>query len=320
MKKLPVVLCLFLVAAATRQMSAAGKLDLDRETPVPANEQIPVADFFRAPLLQQPKLNPSGTHIAAIVTAGTSQNQLMVYEIKTQKMEGVGYPGDRDIYEFDWLNDHRLIFQLGAQKLYGVGLMAAEVGKLTEAYALLQYCSSSLLAVPPHNRLRPLVWNRQEFFTWDVRRDLGVAVVNTDLDSGKMVDLLGPSADMKRLDYVRENNQRHILQTFPGPETGNTLEYLTDIEGRLEFATTADNGLLAFHHLVGDHWEKCPVDLDHIDIIDHGNGPGQLVVLGPRQEGKPRALQFMDGASGRLGEVLLQDTAYDFYSGGLGHG
>jgi dipeptidyl aminopeptidase/acylaminoacyl peptidase len=83
---------------------------------------------------------------------------------------------------------------------------------------------------------------------------------------------------------------------------------------------TADNGLLALHHLVGDHWEKCPVDVNHIDIIDHGNEPGQLVVLGPRQEGKPRALQFMDGASGKLGEVLLQDTAYDFYRGGLGQG
>jgi dipeptidyl aminopeptidase/acylaminoacyl peptidase len=28
----------------------------------------------------------------------------------------------------------------------------------------------------------------------------------------------------------------------------------------------------------------------------------------------------MDGASGKLGEVLLQDTAYDFFSGGLGQG
>jgi acetyl esterase/lipase len=320
MQKRLIANCLILFAVATSQVAAAERLDLNRETPVPANEQIPVADFFRSPLLQQPKLNPSGTHIAAIVTIGASQNQLMVYEIKTQKIEGVSYPGDRDIYQFDWLNDRRLIFQLGARKLYGVGLMAAEVGRLTEAYALLQYYSSSLLAVPPHNRLRPLVWNRYENFTLDARRDLGVAVVNTDLDSGKMVDLLGPTADMTRLDYVRQNNQRHILQTFPGPETGNTLGYLTDIEGRLEFAMTADNGLLALHHLVGDHWEKCPVDVNHIDIIDHGNEPGQLVVLGPRQEGKPRALQFMDGASGKLGEVLLQDTAYDFYRGGLGQG
>ena len=320
MKELPVVVCLIMLAAATRQTGAAEKLDLDRETPVPATEKIPVVDFFRPLLLQQPKLNPSGTHIAAIVTEGEDRHQLLVYELQTQKVEAVSYPGDRDIYEADWLNNQRLIFQLGARKLYGVGLMAAEVGSLTEAYPLLQYYNSSLLAIPPQNRLRPLVWNRYDGLNFDARHDLGVAVVNTDLKNGKMVDLLGATADMLRLDYVRENNQRHILQTYAVPEGGNTLGYQTDIEGRLEFSVTASNGVMTLHHLVGDHWEKCPVDLDHIDIVDHGNKPGELVVLGPRQNGKPRALQFMDGASGKLGEVLLQDNAYDFYGGGLSHG
>jgi dipeptidyl aminopeptidase/acylaminoacyl peptidase len=320
MKKLPVALCLVILSAAARQMAAAEKLNLDRETPVPATEQIPVMDFFRPLLLQQPKLNPSGTHIAAIVTEGEDRHQLLVYELKTQKIEAVSYPGDRDIYEADWLNDRRLIFQLSARKLYGVGLMAANVGSLTEAYPLLQYFNSSLLAVPPQNRLRPLVWNRYDGLNVGARRDLGVAVVNTDLNNGKMVDLLGPTADMQRVDYVRDNNQRHILQTFAGPEAGTTLGFQTDIEGRLEFAGTGSDGALALHHLVGDHWEKCPVDLEHIDIIDHGNEPGQLVVLGPRQEGKPRALQFMEGATGKLGDVLVQDTAYDFFGGGLSHG
>lgn len=320
MKKFPVAVRLILLGAAACQMAAAKKLDLARESPVSATEQIPVMDFFRPFLLRQPKLNPSGTHFAAIVTAGDDRHQLMVCELTTQKIEAVSYPGDRDIYEADWLNDKRLIFPLSARKLYGVGLMAAEVGSLTQAYPLLQYLNSSLLAVPPQNRLRPLVWNRFDGLDSGARHDLGVAVVNTDITTGKMVDLLGPTADMLRLDYVREDNRRHIAQTFPGPDEGNTLGYQTDIEGRLEFSITASNGVMTLHHLVGNRWEKCPVNLDHIDIVDCGNEPGQLVVLGPRQDGKPRALQFMDGASGKLGEVLFQDDAYDFFSGGLGHG
>ena len=44
------------------------------------------------------------------------------------------------------------------------------------------------------------------------------------------------------------------------------------------------------------------------------------MVRGPQQEGKPRALQFLDGATGTLGEVLLQDKAYDFYGSGISEG
>ena len=145
-----------LVSSSIRVLFGDPKMDLDRETPVLATESIPIADFFRPPLLQQPSLNLSGTHIAAIVTSGNDRHQLLVYELKTKKIETLGFPDDRDIYRVDWLNDRRLVFQLAAHKLYGVGLMAAEVGSLTQAYPLLQYHSSRLIAVPPQNRLRPL--------------------------------------------------------------------------------------------------------------------------------------------------------------------
>lgn len=55
-------------------VSAAEKLDLDRLTLVPASEPIPVMDFFRPRILQEPKLNLSGTHIAAIITAGEDRH------------------------------------------------------------------------------------------------------------------------------------------------------------------------------------------------------------------------------------------------------
>ena len=60
-------LCVALLLAAASGLSAGEKLDLDRVVPVPATEPIPVMDFFRPPLLQEPKLNRAGTHIAAII-------------------------------------------------------------------------------------------------------------------------------------------------------------------------------------------------------------------------------------------------------------
>jgi len=91
------------------------------------------------------------------------------------------------------------------------------VGSLTQATRCcnitIRACSRSPAKSPP-----PLVWNPTTALTLTPERPRR-GVVNTDLNNGKMVDLLGPTADMTRVDYVRDNNQRHILQTFPGPDT-----------------------------------------------------------------------------------------------------
>jgi hypothetical protein len=111
---------------------------------------------------------------------------------------------------------------------------------------------------------------------------------------------------------VRDNNEKHIADRYPIPSGGLVYWNLADRDGRLAYCFTAKDGVLAMHRLVDKQWVKCPVDLEKIDVKGCGDQPGQLVVLGPRQEGKPRALQFMDAATGELGEVLLQDKEYDF--------
>ncbi len=291
-------------------LAAADKIDLSRVTPVPAGEPIPLQDFFRPRILQEPKLNPSGTHIAALITVAEDRHQLLVYDLKTQKSEYIGGAGDKDIYQVTWLNDSRLIFNLSARKLYGLGLMAGEVGALNDSYPLLQYYGTNLIAVPAKNPLRPLVWNRYD--SLDVHRDIGAAVVNTDIRGAKVINLMTAGATNSDLMDARDNNERHLVSRYPVPPDGLTTKYLTDRDGNLAYALTAKEGILAMHRLEGDKWLKCPVDLDEIDIVGAGDQPGQVVVIGPRQDGKPRALQLMDAATGQLGQVLLQDKAYDF--------
>jgi dienelactone hydrolase len=312
------ILCALSLGAIVSAASAAESLDLKRITPVPATEPVPAMDFFRPLMLQDPKLNPSGSHIAAIVTAAEDQHQLLVYDLDTKKIEMAGAGGDKDIYRVYWLNDRRLVFELGSRKLYGIGLFAADVGSISDPYPLLQYYGTSVIAVPPKNRLRPLVWNR---WSIDTDKDQGGAVVNTDIHSAAAVDLTAAGdRNWSAIMDARDNNEKHIVKRFPVPSSGLGWEYFADKEGQLEFAITSQDGLLELQHLAGDHWEKCPVDPEQIEIIGYGEQPGQLVVMGPQQEGKPRALQFMDGPTGKLGEVLLQDDAYDFFDSGLGTG
>jgi len=299
---------LFALAGVT--LAAAPRLDLERVTPVPAKEPIPTMDFFRPRLLSQPVLNPAGTYIAAIVTAGEDKHELLVYGIADRSLESVAGRGDQDVHSVSWLSDSRLIFGLSSAKLYELALLAAEVGDLHGAYPLLQYYSSRLVSIPLKNRLRPLVWSRHDFET---RKDLGVAEINTDIKTGRIVDLRSAvSGTRSDAVDVRENNLKHIGATYPLPPGGLTYGYGADKEGELAYCYTGENGNREMFRLVDGEWVRCPVDLEQVTVQGAGNAPGQLWVIGPRQEGKPRALQLMDAATGRLGDVMLQDKAYDF--------
>ena len=101
------------------------------------------------------------------------------------------------------------------------------------------------------------------------------------------------------------------MNRYPLPQSGLVYRYLTTPEGELAFALSSNDGHLAMERLTDNKWVLCPVDLEHIDIVTAGDEPGQVVVVGPRQEGKPRPLQLMDAATGKLGEVLLQDQGYE---------
>lgn len=291
-------------------LQAAEKIDLKRTTPIPADQPIPIADFFRPLVLQEPKLNPSGTHIAAIVTASEDRHQVLVYDLKSQKIEMAGGSGDKDVYEVYWLNDNRIMLSLGAKKMYGLGLIAANIGDLDTSYALVQYYGSSVVAIPPKNRLRPLIWNRHD--SLEHGRDLGVAEVNSNINSGKLTSLGGASGDYSAAMDARDNNERHIDARYPQPGGGIAYHYLADRDGKLFLSFTSEAGKPTMHRLEGTQWLKCPVNLDEVDLISSADQPNEILVVGPRQEGKPRALQTMNVVTGQLGDVLLQDPAYDF--------
>ena len=310
--RLPLV-CLFLIALAGASLSGRVKPDLDRTTPVPESQPIPIQDFFRPRVLETPSLNPAGTHIAAIITGNEDKHLLLTYELATKQIDRISGNGDKDIYQFVWLDDRRLLYSLSNFKLVALGLFAGEAGRLSDSYPLLQYYGARLIAVPAGNRNRPLIWMSRDQL--DTGKDLGPANIKADLKTGHLVNLL--AANITDADFLeaRENNDKHIITRYPQPTDGMCVGYLADKNGNLEFAYTSAAGLLALSHLANDRWTRCPVDLEAIDVLGCGNQPGQLVVLGPRQEGKPRAVQFMDAVTGRLGEVLLQDNDYDFVGG-----
>ncbi len=298
------------LAALTVEVRAADKLDLTRVDAVPATEQIPIVDFLRPLLLQYPQINLAGTHAAALVASGEDRHNLMVYDLKTLKTETFDAGLNNDVPFLGWLDDQHLVFGISLYKGGAVGYYMTEVGSVSRCLPLLQYVGSRMIAIPLQNRMSPLVeiihGSRNSGRTGDV------VTLNTAIQSGEVFNMLQvvvPSTFYEKLD---EANQKHISNTVTGPAQGLNAGFLADRAGLLDFAFTAEDGLFSMYRLNGTNWEKSPLDLEAVDVIDCGRTHGEVTVLGPRQEGRPRALQFMDGATGQPGDVLIQDKGYDF--------
>lgn len=301
---------LSLLMAASLPARADDKGDLSRDTPVPASQQIPLADFFRPAAITDPRFNLAGTHIAALVADG-DKHLLMVYDIATQKKELVsGGAGDKDIYYYSWLNDKRLVFEISALKLYGLGLMATEVGDLGNAYPVLQYYGSSVVAVPPGDRLHPLVWNRADSYH-GANKDLGVAVVNTENLGGKAINMAAADADNSEMMDARDHTTKHIDSVFPVPSPGIGTGYIADSEGKLLYGFTSDNGHPMMFRLADGRWVDSPVDAEHTEIYGTATEPGTVFATGPRT-GAPRPLQILDTITGKFGSPVESEKSYDF--------
>ncbi len=305
-----------ILLAAGARISADDDPNLTRDTPVPAGEQIPLVDFFRPPVVQDPRINLSGTHIAALVADG-DKHLLMAYDMATQKKELVsGGAGDKDIDSYSWLNEKRLIYEISTLKLYGLGLFGTEVGSLSDGYPILQYFGSSLISIPPADRLHPLVWNRSDAYH-GANKDLGVSAIDTDNHGGNAINLNAADADDNAMVAARDATMRHVVSTYPVPSPGIGIGYMADKEGKLEFGVTSQDGRLAVFHLNGDRWEKTPLDAElnldgeRLSIFGPASQPGQVFALGPRN-GQPRPLRTLDMLTGTFGDGLENEKAYDF--------
>lgn len=223
-------------------LAAREKLDLERLTLAPATTPLPIQDFFRPLLLQSPSLNRAGTHLAALVTVGKDRHDLLVYDLEQKKFETLHANGDKDIYAFHWLNNSRLGYRLSEDKLWEVGMMAVDVGKMSSSYSLLRYCGPRLVSVPEKNRLRPLVWMRVDM---DTREDSGVAEINSDVRTG-MVNLSHARADNNDWLMQRDNNTRHVVRSYPVPE-GIGSGYLVDRDGEMAYAFSGRDGVISLY-------------------------------------------------------------------------
>ncbi len=106
-----------------------------------ADERIATEHFFNPPRMTGAKISPDG-HLVAMTSAGESGRiRLVLLDLATMKLSLLASYDDADIRSFEWINDHRLVFDLMDLKepigkhefawgLYGINTDGSQVRQL----------------------------------------------------------------------------------------------------------------------------------------------------------------------------------------------
>jgi len=290
------------------------RLDFERLTPVAADEPVPIQDFFRPPRFGKPALNPAGTAIAAEGDTGSGQLALLVGDLGQPTLRPVRFYKDEDVEWFSWLDDSRILTSLVGEKRFPRALYVTHAATL-RTYPIARYSATALIGVPTREPLHPLLWVYHN--ATDSGRDLGVIQVDAEKRLGEYEHPIPGSfqESVARDEEKLHGTRAQAIGSFPTPPGGGlVVNYLSDQDGELAFAITASEAGYALFRYAGEKWLPCPVNLDQYQPLTAGDRSGELVVLGPREEGRPRPLLRLDAATGAPGERLLQDDAYDVTS------
>ncbi len=306
---------LFGLSLALTNLPAA-KLDFERTAPVPADQPVPIQDFFRPPLFSNPILNAAGTHFVAQVDVGNDQTSLLVCDLAKSKLNVINGYKNEDVDWVSWLDDTRILSSFIADKRYARGLFVSDAVNVRGGYPVEYHSAAALVGVPAKSPMRPLVWIYRN--AYDDGKNLGVVQIDATKRLGENKEAI-PGSMQERAAIEEENlngTYAKIVHSFPNPPgDGVVVDYLADKDGELAFAITADQGAYTLFRFARNKWEKAPVDLDQFYPLVVGDRPNELIVMGPRQNDRPRALHRLDASTGALGEMLAQDKAYDIPSG-----
>lgn len=300
-----------LVSFATLTL-AAPEMELTRLQPVAAEEPIPVTDFLRPSLIATPELNSSGTHVAALVNAIDGASRLMIVDRATNVSSFVGGSDGTTVYSFTWLDADHVAYNIASLQGIELGLMIANIGDLSGAYPIFQYSSAQIVGVPMASPLQPLVWLSANGDDTAAR----LVVLDGSKNLGGFIDVTSDDEALQAaLAQVAMRNEEQISKIIPRPDTGYQLGYVTDNVGEPAFAFTQFEGRSELWLWNGEGWDLTAVDPSELNILEAGEKSGELVVIVPATGGKPNSVHFFDAKTSKVGDLIIQDTEYDFRGG-----
>ena len=268
---------------------------------------LPTELFFRNPAFGNAVLSPSGQLLAVTVGGKGGRDRLAVVNLQTMKVTDAASFDDADVQEFRWINDSRLVFNLGDRRLAPADQFLAPGAFAVNAdgsqYRALVQRSNPFLRDPIERRELP--WNT---FLVD---QLG-AQDNDDTYMVQPQQLSDKGADYVKLLRVNTFNLRATEIEAPL----HSFQWLLDDRGELRAVRTEKDKLAALHWRdpASGQWRKLR-EFDRFngaELVLQGIAPDGKLYVTSRANRDTTALYLYDPATDRLADKpLLASPQFD---------
>jgi len=282
------------------------EFDLSRQTPVGADQVIPITDFFRADYMLSPRINSAGTHIAATVTGDRDTTHLMLIDLAKGERSVIGGDEDRMIYSVRWLDEEHISFRLSRDRRVDLALMVTTIEDFEDPYPINQLGFAAIAGVPHDEPLKPFVNIRG----WEDRLN-GIFQLDADLRYGSLI-IPGRRMNQRIRERINDSNQRHIIRRIPDPPGGDEVRFSSDLWGELSSAVTVRNGVYRLQLWNGERWSESPVDMDTVRILGDGDSAHEVIAQRQTFDGELSDVRFLDLRTGEWGETVLSIPGYEF--------
>jgi dipeptidyl aminopeptidase/acylaminoacyl peptidase len=273
---------------------------------------VPVADFFRAPMLARPKVSPSGRYVAGAMSIKGGRLQLAVLDLENLgRSKIVAGFDDVDIYSYEWVNDERIVFSVanleaGASRPLAPGMWAVNRDGSDDRQLINTFFSNfNRHGTAISNRILPWEWQLHSVLT-DGSNDVIVQGLTFNI-AREVVD-----TKLARLDTVT-GLTKNLSEGGPGHVTS----WLVDRQGRPAVATTWNQGRFgAYVRSAADTgWDKWQ-DAEGFGgsyMVPFWVGfDGQLLAVGRRTD-DTSALYVLDGKTREIKpEPMIRLKGHDF--------
>jgi dipeptidyl aminopeptidase/acylaminoacyl peptidase len=267
----------------------------------------PTELFFRNPSFGAAVLSPSGQLLAVTVGGKGSRDRLAVVDLQTMKVTDAASFEDADVRDFRWINDSRLVFNLGDRRL-----APADQYLAPGAFAVNADGSQYRALVQRSNPFRRDPIERRELPANTFLADQLGAQNNDDTFMVQPQQLSEKGADYVKLLRVNTFSVRPTEVDAPL----HSFQWLVDDRGELRAVRTENEKLAALHWRdpASGQWRK----LREFDRF----GNAELVLQGIAPDGKlyvtaypdrdTVALYLYDPATDKLADKpLLASPQYD---------
>lgn len=258
----------------------------------------PAGTFTRPPAVRAVSISPDGRNLIYLSADEKGHYGMAGVDLTTMVPFAMTLDGD-DIYDFTWLTDESVAFNVAMNRRWARGLYTYKLGAKA-AEGISERDLTEIVSVLRDDRTRMYVWYTKRA----TGRRHGLALVDIDRR---------PSPGMGRLD-----EDFMVVRWVPEPP-GEILGWRADRTGQVRIGVTFHEGSKRawIHEKDGDRWEELGIDPEHTSIIAFTFDGRSLYVLHDDGASATDSIRLFDLESRTLGPVLFNDPEFGLEEGRL---